>query len=696
MNFTRVDTLGVIRACLALAPCLFAPGYALGWAFNPFLFRQQRPLVRFVLAVPLSISFCPIISYLLARFFPPGLWVFYIGATTACLLLLALEIRRVRLACPSKEICLASVFLLLWAVAALGSLVDLQIGDKLYSPVAAYDHSTRVAMTAAIARQIPPNNPFFAHPAVPLRYHYLWNLVCSLPLKVFSISPRHLVYGGILWCGIGLFSTIAFSFKFLVKASAGPARMSFIALALLCVTGLDILPTLYVAAHGLWLADMEWWQDAPITSWASSLIWVPHHLAALIACLLGFLLLRQHVESQRNWGAPAVLVAGIAFASASGMSVYVTFTFVVAIALWLMALVVRKDWKEISMFVAAGTIAALLSLPYLYSLKGSAAGGANEATAFVELALRPFSAIAYILQLEGGMNHVPGAVTMVANVLLLPLNYALELGFFLVVAILRLRQMRRRAVAITANELSLWTLVAASFLIGTFLQSSTITTNDLGIRCFLPAQFVLLLWGAELVEDWWFAKGAPKTLPPLWVRRTVAALLVVGVLGTAYEVFMIRMAPVLYDRWGIAGIGWMEPDWKLGKRNYAVRSLYEALNAQLPSSATIQHNPNTKNFIPHGLYSGHDAAAGAPDCGIAFGGDPQLCRQRVARLAALFANQGNPERVCQDYQLDVLVAKDTDPAWRDRTSWVWSEPPLVANAYARAFRCGMATAGIKP
>jgi hypothetical protein len=47
--------------------------------------------------------------------------------------------------------------------AAIGWMVDLQIGDKLYPPIVAFDHSVRTAMTVAIARHVPPNNPFFAN-----------------------------------------------------------------------------------------------------------------------------------------------------------------------------------------------------------------------------------------------------------------------------------------------------------------------------------------------------------------------------------------------------------------------------------------------------------------------------------------------------------------------------------------------------
>jgi hypothetical protein len=47
--------------------------------------------MRLILAVPLSIAICPMLSYLLARFATPALWVFYIGVFAAGIFLLATQ-----------------------------------------------------------------------------------------------------------------------------------------------------------------------------------------------------------------------------------------------------------------------------------------------------------------------------------------------------------------------------------------------------------------------------------------------------------------------------------------------------------------------------------------------------------------------------------------------------------------------------
>ena len=702
-NFTLIDMLGILKACLALFPFVLAPGYVAGWAFNLFEFRQRRPILRLILALPLSIAICPMPTYLLARFFEPGLSAFYIVGFAACALLLAREIRRTSLRAVSRYTWVGLGLIALWVIVAIGSMVDLQIGDELYPPILAFDHSTRTAMTVAIARHIPPSNPFFANATAPLRYHYLWLLFCSLPMKIFHLPPRYVVYSGVVWCGVALICTIALGLKFLVRLHADIERKTLLAVGLLAVTGLDILPTLYLGlARHFWAADMEWWNDVQITSWADSMLWVPHHLAALIACFVAFLLLRHQADIHRRWATAPVIVAGLAFASAAGMSVYVTFTFVVAIALWLPVLILRKGWLEFAMFVAAGALALLCALSFLASLRGPGSG-----EAFVGFALRPFPLGIYLLHQMGIQFQTPLALA-VGQVLLLPINYGLELGFFLAVAILRLRQVIRGSVEASTNELAAWTLVVTSFVIGTFMRSSTISTNDLGIRCFLPTQLILLLWAATMIHevmihgvtihDWWFRPSGLPAQPALrsGLRGVLAMLLFLGMAGTAYQIFMLRMFPVLADRVGIKGSTWVDLDRHFGKRAYALRSAYEVLNAQLPASAVLQSNPSRQYTILHSLYSRHDAAAGDAICGTDFGGDPALCSVRVKKLTGLFVlpDGSNVDATCQEFGIDALVVQDLDRVWREPSSWVWARSPIVANDYVRGFRCGTAASGI--
>ena len=689
-NFTLVDIYGTLKACLVLVPFMLAPGYVAGWAFNLFEFRQRRPILRFVLSVPLSIAICPMLSYLLGRFLPYGLAVFYIGVIAACALLLGKDFLSSKATSSretiSKNVWIALILASLWGVVSLASTVDLQIGDQLYPSIIIFDHSVRTSMTVAVARHIPPDNPFFAHSGAPLRYHYLWLLFCSLPMRVIHLSARHVVSAGVFWSGIGLMCTLALGLKFLAVVRAGIERTTILAVALLGVTGLDILPALYFAGSlHYWLADTEKWNEPQITSWIGSLLWVPHHVAGLIACFVAFLLLRHQSEKGR-WAIAPVMVAGISFASAAGMSVYVTLTFVVVIALWLLARAIQKNWLEITMFLAAGAAASLWALPFLLSFRGPATGGS-----FVEFELRTFPLAVIIARQFGIVFQAPSDLILL-NAIFVPVNYLLELGFFLVIGILRFRQLARKQIEATANELATWIMVGTSFLIGTFLRSSTIATNDLGWRCFLPAQLILLLWAAIAIHDWWCSGDRQPATPVRWIRHTLATLLILGVASTASQVFMLRAFPILLDRGAITRPDW--PGWvvanpQFGKRAFALRSAYQSLATQLPSSAVLQSNPPTDDLILHMLYSEHDSAAGNGGCGLDFGGDAKACALRLQRLGALFQapDDSDLDAACRAYGIDALVVEDLDPVWQQPSSWVWTRQPVVANNYVRAFRC---------
>jgi hypothetical protein len=696
----------VIKACLALFPFLLAPGYVAGWICNLFEFRQRRPIFQFTVAIPLTIAVCPMLSYLLWRFLYPALWLFFIGAFAglcfhflrSCLLLRNTHLLSFFQRRPTKNVGIALAAMVSWVVLAILSLVDLQIGDRLYPSFTAYDHSVRVAFTAAILRHVPPNNPFFVNPSMPLRYHYLWQMLCAVPAKLFQLPPRYAVYAGIVFSGLGMICTIAITLKFLIHPPKEIARIALIAIGLLSVSGLVLVPTVWLGiTQHLW-GQMTWWNEVQITTWIDSLLWVPHHLAALIACMVGFLLLRHQADlhrahSQYSSIFPAVIVAGFAFSGATGMSVYVTFTFVVAVVLWSSLLLVRKAWLELAMFASAGLIALLVSVPYLASLR-SPGGGEG----FAQLALRPFPLGIILVQRIGIPISSPLALTL-ANLILLPINYANELGFFFAVIAIRFYQFARGRIATSMNEIMAWTLVASSFLVGTFLRSSTISNNDLGWRCFLPAQLVLLLWGATMVNDWWFHStcSAAQPISPAWTRAMLAILLVVGSLGTTYQLFMLRFFPVLVDRGILAGPSWVDPRSDFGKRAYALRSAYHAINAALPATDVVQANPNAASLMLHNLYSTHDSAAGDQGCGVAFGGDPDLCAQRLPDISSIFVfpDDSYVKPTCQQYGINVIVVENTDSVWSAPRSWVWTWHAIFANEYVRVFDCNSASGTVQ-
>jgi hypothetical protein len=247
----------------------------------------------------------------------------------------------------------------------------------------------------------------------------------------------------------------------------------------------------------------------------------------------------------------------------------------------------------------------------------------------------------------------------------------------------------------TREEQTGWMIVGTSFVVGSFMRSTTIESNDLGWRCFLQAQFILLLWAALLIDEWW-----GSSLSTSGARREVVgfmgALAAIGLIGTLYQVLMLRAYPMLQDTGLIEPrmAPWLDQDHQVGKRSYALRSIYDALGTLLPPGAIIQYNPNAKPFIPHQLYSGHGAAMGAPQCGAVFGGDVSQCEGRMKSIEPMFKNPSQTESagldvMCRNFGINVMLVDDLDPVWRDRDSWVWTRKPLLANDHVRAFACGV-------
>jgi len=686
-NFTTVDVMGIGESAMLLALFFIPPGYVAGWLTNAFRFRARTSLMRFALSPPISIAITPVIVYALGPY-PRLLWVFF-AAVWAAFAVLAIRLRGIFSLRLSREAQIGGMLVLGWALLAILSLADLQLGNRLYLSTSTYDHCVRSAFTAAAAREIPPVNPFFAGAdAAPLRYHYFWMLLCSLPCRLAGMVPRHALYGGTIWAGIALMSLIVIGLESFAGVRERLGRLSLVACGLLAVTGLDILPNLYLSHFKAPMyADPEWW-NVQITSWASALLWAPHHIAGMIACIAGFLVLRQPATSKYQRGFQIVF-AGLAFAGACGLSFLATFTFAVSLGIWLLACAWRRWWDEIAWVLAAGALAFVFAYPYLHAVvfPGMSGGGDHVV---LRLAVREFPLGMRMLARHTGLQSPANLL----NLLFLPLSYLLELGFFLFVAVLRLKGVAAGRIKATREETAAWAMVAASFLIGSFLRSTSLNSNDLGWRCFLQAQFLFLLWGACLLGQWAVPAMDPLATPGRRMRGAATAMLALGALGTLYQVIDFRIYSLLFDRGIVARTeNWLDQDRQAGRRTFALRAAYESIAAGLPPGAVIQYNPLAPVYIPHLLYSGHDAAVGLPDCAGNFGGDPAICRQRSDAIVPLFVqpSAGDDSRldgICRAYGIEVLVATNLDPAWSRPGSWVWSRTPFFANAFVRAFRCG--------
>ncbi len=671
-SFMLADLAGSIAAVCLFPLFVLLPGYAIAWLTGLFDFRRRTFAFQLALSIPLSIAICPAVTYFAGRFGSmTAVWAFY-AATWICALYAATR-GRMSLAPYSR---IVAILFAAWATIAILSLIDLQIGARDWYPSAAFDYAIRTPFIHSIgATGIPPSNPFYfpGHPE-PLRYHYFWLLICAMVDRAGGpvVTARHAWIAGAVWCGFGIMALVALYFRlFAYRGPESFRRRAITGILLLGVTGLDIIPTAILWAlqaagmHAIRPA-MEWWNEQ-VDGFLYTALWEVHYLCGLIACLVAFLILR-NAAKQTSTRARVLygLLAGIALATASGTAVYVAFVFGIFLAAWTAITLAKRRWQESAMLIGAGILALALALPFALSLRGPMAGGPP-----LEFWMRPFSPVDGLLR---GFGHTDWRLPL-ANALALPLNYFLELGFFLAAAVLWWKKHRGRP--LSSAESATWLMIAISVAICTFVRSSVIGNNDLGWRGFLIAQFGLLLLSVDVLSD-----VREK-------RAFLIGLIVLGAIGSGYEIAINRFYAPLADGGVVPLFYWLAPDRHAGERNYANREAGEFAVRTTAPNAIVQFNPHTGPQNTSAiLYSDRPSLAANEGCMSIFGGDPAPCPALMAELNLAYQTDApGLDRVCRILPIDLIAASDTDSVWLDRRSWVWTGNPVFANSYVRLFRC---------
>jgi hypothetical protein len=698
-NFFVSDLARCLVAVLTFPLFLVFPGYLLGWAFDLLGFREESFVGRLALSVPLSIAVSGVVSTQIGRLlsFPSALRFFELLAFLF-LALLVWELRN-----PARRRSLAfgrgsRVLLTLatgWMLLAFAALLDFQVGDRLYLSVTAYDHCIRALFARSVAHTgVPPVNPlYFPGETVTLRYFYFWNALCALPALLTGIDARLTMYASTVWCGIGMVATIVLYLKHFSEVTDGLRRKALIGAGLLAVTGLDLIPAAlkWAIPPHIVDADMEWWSPDIVTGWFDSLLWVPHHVGSLIACLTGFLMLYLvHKEDRTSQRGILAVIAGLAFASAIGYSVYVTFTFALFMGLWGLNTLLQRRFVELGYQVLAGLVALVLSVSFLKELQAPASG-----FAFAAFKVHRFPDVGITLY-QLGFNSDPYIEYI--NFLLLPVNYFIELGFFFAVIIIQWMLDRPyRWKSLSRAQQASWAMLAVSLFVTSFLRSQIINANDLAYRAVLILQFVALLWAVPLVEAG-FKSSRLDAIVANMKRRTIfyspaflRTLLILGALGTTYQLFMLRSYSALSD----AGVLDVDPKWlgAIGRSTYHYRTAQQALDDLLPVHAKIQANPNGHGYIPRLLYEQRQEVVGGPGCGSAFGGDPYKCMPLWSRLNRIYNHpklhdKDSLDTLCTDMAINYLMVNADDDVWIDGRSWVWSRKPIYKDDYLRVIPCG--------
>src|ERR1035437_9041913 len=243
-NFTLQDVAGSAVAVVVFALALYVPGYVLGYAANLYGFRRMSFRDRSGWAIACSFAVTPLAGYLVGK---------YVGFNAACWLLLALALvwlvlrwrDRPGLAWTWQGTAMAGAGAA-WIAFVLFSLVDLQIGHKLYFSVAEDDQAYRVAFKGSVLRTgVPPANPlYFPGHAQPMRYYYFWYVVCAMAARIGHVTARQAFIASSVWAGLGMAAILGLYVRHCLGAVQGARRQILIAIALLAVTGADLLPAI--------------------------------------------------------------------------------------------------------------------------------------------------------------------------------------------------------------------------------------------------------------------------------------------------------------------------------------------------------------------------------------------------------------------------------------------------------------------
>ncbi len=676
MNFTLQDILGT-----ALAFCLFPlvivfPGYVFGWLFDLFAFRLRQPFVRLALGLVLSFTVSPIVLYLTSSLISFNFALLTLGGFALAFAMIAIR-QRYALTAEAKFFFWVGAA---WSAFAVLSLINIQWTDQLYLSITSFDQTTRVAVIEAMTRTgVPPVNPgYYPGHAVPLTFlYYFWYILCSMvdALGGNYVDARAALNASSAWSGIGLMAVVALYLRQRnANGTVSAAKLSRIGISLLAVSGLDIFPALFLMWRtGLVIGSVDVW-NTWIQSWTASNLWVPHHVAALIAGLSAMMLAQSARGKLPSRQYLILFIAGLGFASAFGLSVYVTFVFAAFWGIWLIVLFFQNVERGLILpMLAAGMVALTFSIPFLIGLfQGVGSGGGGQFPIIFEI--RSF------LQLESFVKDWTPFARSLVMLALLPVNYIMELGFFFIAGLVWFTGREKAETHSNPFYLAEMILLGAVLLIGSCLRSTLITSNDLGWRAWLPGQFILLIWGVDVLDKLLLspALGSIISAETIKTKRLIFVFLMIGSLTSVLDVVLLRTAwPVM------TGV-------ETTRKYYSARLAYDHLRDHVPSDVITQNNP--LNFVdrPSGLYGTHQMVISDR---TGYGVPLDLFNTLVDEVGVLFTaknirNWQFVDDICRTHSIDLLIFEDADPIWGSVPLLEAQRSPLYENSRFAIFACG--------
>lgn len=583
-----------------------------------------------------------------------------------------------------------------WLALAITLNVDILYHGKLYATTPSFDWAKHIMVTDAIARTgLPPINPaIYPGEAVPLCYYHLWHGVCAFFVDGTWITPRAAVLASVFWVGLGIFSIFHQFLSLLYPLDQTRHTVRRLMLLLLLSVGslASALLLLRVALYLMtgtplridFLSLLQTGSD-PLFTWLNTSLTSPHHAAALVTALTGFLILRSAATAPllHRWLPP--LLAGLAFASATGMSLWVGAVAAAIGFVWLLFLLARREKYEALLWLAAGAIAAVAILPLFLELSR-----ANQLTGHpLAWRVRGFT-FTHLLSMPW---------KGIVDALCLPLNYCIEIGFPLFAALLVWRLWAQN-VSLTRNELFLRVMFWTSLLSVSFVASA-VRHNDFGWRAALFAQAACMLWSwplfLSLFPQWTGASGllcarAAVRCPRLW-KCTLFAL-GFGFLSAIVDPLMIRVANVFLDSPYLVTDALysslaLPDDRHTAERMAAYHDGYDWLRLHTPRAAHIALNPDHHVETAFFLYANRQAIVADLYNSTMFGIRRENYESLLHHLAPLFAVKPplwvDVRSTLAPLAADYLILRSDDPGWKQPSDW---PEPLYRNAHLAIYELG--------
>lgn len=737
-NLTFVEAIQTVVAFFVVGVCVLSSGYLLTilLAIEEWRIRGWRALWSAALGIPFAVGLSVWGQRLLPR---TGVNVgFALLSVVALSVLLSrtvpswLHLRKTgRHARSLVFLCAALAVLPLYC---LFETIDIQVGHRLFLSTLITDWSPRVAMIGGAMRSgVPPLNGLSTLSAEGLgfaphlRYYYFWFVFLAEIAAPLRLQPQAVLTASCIWAGWGFLASCFLSLRYMLNLRQCSAQAAVLFLALLCVLGLDILPTglMWLSRNYHPLLEMEWWRADRTPSFLGMLLASPHHLAAFCSLLCGTLLLFLSSQSPDKSGEPdqeagpstattafAMAVTGLFFAVASGLALFPTLCFAFGLSFWAVDLVRRKRWRAIASLAGAGGIALLLAHSYLTELSSgsSAAKGllvfAWRSDSFAGLELTRFAHLGSQRPLTGFLLRLP-AVAM--------LDF-MEFGFYVFVFGAAIRNELLRPGRLSAGRCLWWSLLLGAAVPAFFLSSvATNGPNDLGFDSGFLLRLCLQLWAVGWLRLHWARRHAPRTL---WGDVGLVSALALAILGLSAQLYQVLSIRLYFP---LVGSGRAHKQMDVLTRNHLSNRLYNIYVAlqqfdrevppSHPDTEAIQFNPIGVLLPPQVYFNTHQIASWDTGCGTSFGGEYGRCGPIFQSLLFLYGNteQGvlrsraqntlqdaganrvatatDLAAVCRQLRLRAVVADATDSIWAHPDSWVWTGPVLVANSTVRIISC---------